>query len=278
MNSRPFKRETADYLELTLRMYVDEVRLRLDKRACLKCDICSLVCPREAVTIIAGEADLDITIDPRVCLLCEVCAHFCPVGAISLTYNGEKKAVFADHRGLAPFFPKIEMDKSRCLQPCPPRPEGEEHWCRQQLQVVAAQEGCPKQCRKCLQACPRQAIVLDEDAQTMAEPDLCLRCAQCLRACEYEVIRVTPMLRGVLAIDDGKCPPDCNKCINLCPVRAIVREGSRVFLKVESCTYCGVCRNICDYDAISLTREEVVAEAGDFSQAWEHAVARLLEG
>jgi len=279
MNTRLIKHETAELLELTLKMYADEVRLRLDKRVCLKCDICSLVCPRGAVAVIPGEADLDITIDPRVCLLCEVCAHFCPVGAVTLSYNGENKTILADHRGLAPFFPKVVMDKERCVQPCPPLPEGDEHWCRRQLQLVAnAADGCPKQCRKCLQACPRQAIVLDEAAQTMPQPDRCLRCAQCLEACEQAAITVTPQFQGALTIDDNKCPPDCLKCVNLCPIQAIVREGPRVFLKVESCSYCGVCRNICEYDAITCSRQEVVAEAGEFSQAWEQAVAKLLEG
>ncbi len=279
MDARVVKRESADFLELTLKLYADEVRLHLNKTACLKCDICALVCPREAVTIIPGDGDLDITIDPRVCLLCEVCAHFCPVAAVTLTYNGAPKTIFADQGGLAPFFPKIEQEKNRCLQPCPVLPEGEEHWCRRQLKLVAnALEDCPKQCRKCLEACPRQAIILDGEGELTAQPDLCLRCAQCLVACEQEAIRVTPQFRGVLAIDDARCPPDCDKCIALCPVRAIVREGPRVFLKVEQCSYCGVCRNICDYGAISLRREKVVAAAGEFSQAWEQAVAKLLEG
>jgi 4Fe-4S ferredoxin len=279
MKAEIVKRESADFLELTLKMYADEVRLHLDKRVCLKCDICSKVCPREAVAIIPGEEALDIAIDPRVCLLCEVCAHFCPVGAVTLTYNGVPKTIFADHRGLAPFFPKIDMDKGRCVTPCPPLPEGEEHWCRRELKLVANDpEGCPKQCRKCLSACPRQAIVLDEAAQTMPEPDLCLRCAQCLTACEYEAIRVTPQFRGTLALDDSKCPPDCLRCLELCPVKAIGREGERVFFTLASCSYCGVCVNSCDYEAITLKREEVVAEPGEFSQAWEQAVAKLLEG
>ncbi len=112
------------------------MELRLDKGLCLKCDICAKVCPRDAVTIIPGEGDLDITIDPRLCLMCEICAHFCPVAAVTLSYNGEVKTIMADHQGLAPFLPKIDMDKSRCPLPCPPQPEGEEHWCRQQLQLV----------------------------------------------------------------------------------------------------------------------------------------------
>ena len=240
------------------------MQLRLDKVICLKCDICAQVCPREAVLIICGDDGLDITIDPRLCLMCEICAHFCPVAAVTLSYNGEVKTIMADHQGLAPFLPKIDMDKSRCLLPCPAAPEGEEHWCRQQLKLVPNDlTECPKQCHKCLAACPRQAIVLDEAAgQTWPSPDLCLRCTQCLTVCEYEAIVVNPQFRGRLVIDDNKCPPDCVKCIELCPVKAIERDGDRVGFRVENCAYCGVCVNICDDAAITLVREEVVAEPG----------------
>lgn len=278
MNVQVIKRQTETCLELTLRMFLDEVRLRLDKQACLKCDICMLVCPRQAVAIIPGEDDLDIDIDPRLCVLCEICSHFCPVAAVTLTFNGDPKTIFADHQGLAPFYPKIAMDKGKCPEPCPPLPAGEVHWCRQQVQLVANDlNECPKQCRKCLDVCPRQAIVLDAGAgQTVPEPDLCLRCTQCLSVCEHGSIMVTPQFRGRLSIEAARCPADCAKCINLCPVKAIVREGDRVFLRVEVCSFCGVCRNICDQEAITLVREEVVAEPGEFSHAWEQAVDKLI--
>ncbi len=278
MQPRVVKRETDTFLELTLQLFVDTVKLRLDKVLCLKCDICATVCPREAVSIIPVGDGLDISIDPRRCLMCEICAHFCPVAAVTLSYNGEVKTIMADHQGLAPFLPKIDMDKSRCLLPCPQSPEGEEHWCRQQLRLVLNDLAeCPKQCHKCLAACPRQAIVLDEAAgQTVPAPDLCLRCTQCLTVCQEEAIVVNPQFRGRLVIEDRKCPPDCVKCIELCPVKAIVREEDRVWLKVENCAYCGVCVNICDESAISLVREEVVAEAGEFSQAWDTAVGKLV--
>jgi Pyruvate/2-oxoacid:ferredoxin oxidoreductase delta subunit len=278
MKARVVKRETAQHLELTLRMFVDEVSLRLDKQACLKCEVCSLVCPREAVTIIPGEADLEIAIDPRRCVLCEICAHFCPVGAVTLTYNLKPKTIFTDHQGLAPFFPKIRLDQGKCLKPCPALPQGEVHWCRRELKLVANNpEDCPKQCRTCIKTCPRQAFIWDEaGAQVLPRPELCLRCAQCFEACESEALEVSPQFRGRVIIEYGKCPPDCLKCIDLCPVKAIAREGERVWWKTEVCSYCGVCRNSCDYDAIVLVREEVVAEPGDYSQAWDRAVAKLL--
>lgn len=278
MKTSVHKRETRSAIELTLRMYQELVELRLDKTACLKCEICSLVCPRGAVAVTPTDEGLDITIDHRLCVLCEICAHFCPTGAVSLRLNGVPKTILFDHRGLAAFLDKIRMDKERCTEPCPQDEKGQEHWCRQQLKLVGGLlTECPKHCHKCLTACHRQAIVLDpEGLHTMPEPDLCLRCTQCLAVCEQEALAVNPQFVGELDIDDTKCPPDCMLCIEACPVKAIVREGERVFRKTETCSYCGVCYNICDYEAVSLTRQRVVASPGEFSQAWEEAVKRLL--
>jgi 4Fe-4S ferredoxin len=278
MNPRVEKRETRDLLELSLEMFIDRISLHLDKQVCLKCDICSVVCPRQAVEIIAREADLDITIDPRRCVLCEICSHFCPVAAVNLSFNGTPKTILLNHQGLAPFFPKIKIDTDKCPQPCPENLAAELHWCRHQRQLIAATwHNCPKHCHICLEACPRQAITRDESGlQILAQPDLCLRCTQCLPACPYDAIQVTPQFRGSLVIEDQKCPSDCQKCINLCPVQAIGREGGRVLVKTSTCSLCGVCHNICDQEAITLRREEVVAEPGDFSQAWENALNKLL--
>lgn len=278
MKTAVYKRETPRDIELCLRMYQERVELRLDKEACLRCEICSLVCPRGAAQVFPTDSGLDITIDPRLCVLCEICAHFCPTGAVTLRLNGAPKTIFVDHQGLAPFYPKVGMDKGRCTEPCPEGAEGREHWCRQQLKLVGGlPTECPKHCHKCLAACPRQAIILDpEGKHTMPEPDLCLRCTQCLAVCEYEALTVNPLFIADLEIDDRKCPTDCMLCIEACPVKAIVREGERVYRKTDTCSFCGVCYNICDYDAIILIRREVVAAPGEFSHAWEEAVNRLL--
>jgi len=271
------KRETAQRLELTLSMYVDQVSLVLDKQRCLKCEICSTVCPRQAVSIISGESDLDITIDSRLCVMCEVCSHFCPTGAVTLLYNGQPKTILADHRGLGPFYPAITLDALKCPEPCPPLPAGDSHWCRTERRLVPnTLADCPKSCRVCLTACPRQVVKLAEDeSQVFPEPDLCLRCSQCLQVCRTQAIQIIPKFIGRVIIRDELCPANCTKCIDLCPVRLIVREGDRVYVKSEVCSLCGVCRNICPEGAVTILREEVVAHPGEFSHVWEEALARL---
>jgi len=274
------KRETADRLELTLTMYVDQVSLVLDKQRCLKCEICATVCPRQAVRLLAGEATLDITIDSRLCVLCEICSHFCPTGAVTLLYNGRPKTILADNQGVAPFYPPITLDAEKCPEPCPPLPDGEVHWCRQERRLVAnALAECPKTCRLCLTACPRQVVQLAADgSHVFPEPAQCLRCHQCLQICRTQAIQIVPKFVGRVIIDAALCPADCSKCIDLCPVRLIVREGERVYLKTETCSLCGVCRNICPEGAITIERQEVVAAPGEYSQAWETAVAKLMGG
>jgi 4Fe-4S ferredoxin len=274
------KRETAAKLELVQEMYVDQVSLVVDKSRCLRCEVCSTVCPRQAVRLLAGEDSLELTIDPRLCVLCEVCSHFCPTGAVTLLYNGQPKAILAANRGVAPFYPAITLDADKCPEPCPPLPAGEVHWCRTARQLVAnTLADCPKSCRLCLTACPRQVVQLAEDgSHVFPAPDQCLRCQQCLLVCRTQAIQIVPRFIGRVEINAALCPPDCTKCIDLCPVRLLAREGEQVFLKTETCSLCGVCRNICPEGAITIIREEVVAEPGEYSLAWETAVAKLRGG
>lgn len=272
------KKERPDRLELRRRLYREELRLVLERDKCLGCRICSTVCPRQAVRLLLGAEQATVTIDPKLCVLCEICAHFCPTGAINIYLAGQPKTILRT-RGLAPFYPAIQLDPALCPRPCPPQPEGEEHWCRQQRRLIAnISSDCPKNCQRCLEACPRQVIKLAPDGtQVWPEPELCLRCTQCLSVCQMQAITISPRFQGRLLLDDSRCPPDCNKCIAICPVQLLVREGERVYLKQPTCSLCGACFNVCDYDAIRLEREEVIAVPGTYCHAWETAVARLTQ-
>ena len=95
------------------------------------------------------------------------------------------------------------------------------------------------------------------------------------QVCRTQAIQIVPKFIGRIVIRDELCPADCTRCIDLCPVKLITREGERVFVKNQVCSLCGVCRNICPESAVTIIREEVVAIPGEFSHAWEEAVAKL---
>jgi len=115
----------------------------------------------------------------------------------------------------------------------------------------------------------------EDESHVFPEPDLCLRCTQCLQTCRTQAIQIIPKFIGRVIIRDELCPAACTKCIDLCPVKLIVREKERVYIKSEVCSLCGVCRNICPEGAVTIVREEIVAHPGEFSHVWEEAVAKL---
>jgi len=276
MHIKNTKTTTEEKLTITLRMYVDEVSLDLDKNRCLKCDICAAVCPKDSVSIMNLGDRLAIDIDENTCVLCEVCSHFCPNGAIVLKQNGVPKNSLLVNEGLPPFPSKIEIDTSRCPQGCEISEERESHWCREQRKLIdpiAAE--CPKNCHLCLDICPTE-ILKKEEGTIRAATEHCLRCIRCQDQCELGAIAVNPLMIGEICLEDSKCPEDCNKCIDLCPTHAIHREGRRVLVEERYCIFCGVCTNICDKEAIALMRKGIVVKGEEACAAWDNALERLF--
>jgi 4Fe-4S ferredoxin len=276
MHVRNTKTVTEGKLRISLRMYVDEVSLELDTDRCLKCDICAAVCPRDSVSICNLGDRLTIDIDEKTCVLCEVCSQFCPNGSIVLRQNGTIKNSLLENEGLPQFPVPVEIDLSRCPQACECSEETGSHWCRQQKKLVENPvTDCPKSCRLCVDVCSVE--VLTKEAGTLrADVERCLRCIRCLDECELGAISVNPLLTGEIRLEDAKCPEDCTKCIDLCPTRAIHREGKRVFVEDRYCIFCGVCTNICDKEAITLRRRGISVTGEGASAAWTDALGKLL--
>ena len=79
------------------------------------------------------------------------------------------------------------------------------------------------------------------------------------------------LFRGYPRLSPEKCPPDCARCVEACPVGAISRNGS-LSLDMGKCLFCPECAEVCPHDAISFTpdarlatrrREELVITAGE---------------
>jgi Pyruvate/2-oxoacid:ferredoxin oxidoreductase delta subunit len=67
---------------LTLEGAMAEARRCLSLDVCRGCEVCTLICPDQAITW--DEYAGCPTVDPSFCKGCGLCAHFCPRGAISL--------------------------------------------------------------------------------------------------------------------------------------------------------------------------------------------------
>ena len=249
------KKEDASGFEIVQTLWVDSLTLALDRNACISCDLCRLVCPKEAIEMAAVEGRVVPDLDEDLCSMCGLCASFCPVNAIRITARNTWKETEDDVRpvldvGGIPHFSKgMKLDTSLC----------------------------PPGCILCVEACPREA--LKRGAQGIElDRDKCLSCAHCVAACPVEgAITVTRLFDGQVMVDVGKCPPDCDYCVTACPTQCYTAvEPKGVEVDSRHCICCGACLVACPHGALDLTRLRLRSLGDGYSAVWSRAVDNLL--
>jgi 4Fe-4S ferredoxin len=90
------KLDTAETLTLEWILHVKTYKLTLDRTRCVGCQICSLACPKNAITLTKQPKTeamktkpAKVDVDLAKCNFCGICDVTCPYGAIQVTLNGQ---------------------------------------------------------------------------------------------------------------------------------------------------------------------------------------------
>ncbi|HKV56374.1 MAG TPA: cyclic nucleotide-binding domain-containing protein [Candidatus Binataceae bacterium] len=102
-----------------------------------------------------------------------------------------------------------------------------------------------------------QLGVIQADALLVMDLDLCIKCDNCVKACE-ELHGQSRLIRNGIQLGKYLVPSACRhcddpKCMNSCPTGAIKRrpEGE-IYFQYDMCIGCGNCAIACPYDNIAM--------------------------
>lgn len=280
MPYKSFKQDSSEALILEWVLQVKNFKLTLDRQRCVGCQICSLVCPKEAVSVEKplqqriGEKMLKpkVDIDLAKCNFCGVCDVMCPFGAIKVTLNDVHNLALIDKKS----FPKIKR------------------------QITLDSKVCPKDCTDCETVCPFQLIKVSKvgfDGKPVKhlnglsptekrrvkvsvdiQKDYCPTCKICEVKCPSKTLKVAKIFEGKIAIDHSKCPIDCHACVDVCPIPNVLSPNAegKVVVNEVYCIYCGACKNVCPSEEVALLVKRVkVAHERVHSGTWNKSLERL---
>ena len=138
-------------------------------------------------------------------------------------------------------------------------------------------------CQKCMgkacqNACNFGAISIGRD-RAHIDPSVCKECGRCAQACPYNAIaelirpcrRACPVDAITMDTETGICQIDEKKCIQCGACQKVCKMDIRVWKTPNSpeCIRCGDCKSVCPTGSIRSTMERMRAEGSGKAEAYE---------
>ena len=259
--------------------YARRYSLTLDKSVCVGCEICKIICPKEAIEVktfpkVAGDKAKRpiIDVNEQKCHYCGMCDVICPYGAITVRTNGQLMIPVVKTESFPHLLREIEVDTTKCDVGC-----------------VECEEACPLSLIKVTVRTPEGEEVQDlESIESRPDRDkltvtidikeeLCPCCRLCEMKCPEGAIRVRKIFHGVIKINREMCPEGCRDCLDVCPITnaLYLSEDGKVYANELYCVYCGVCRLVCPVEGALELQRTSIRHTPVHSGAWNKALEKL---
>lgn len=277
MPFKALKKDAADALTLEWGLQVKNYKLTLDKKRCVGCQVCSLACPKEAITTqkqpkVPGEKakKAKVDVDLAKCNFCAVCDVTCPYGAVQVTLNGEHSLNVLAKESYPQLTRDIKVDANRCANEC-----------------ADFEAACPLGLIKVSKVAPSSSPVNANSSPSASSSPMQVKvdiqkdhCPTC-RVCEFKTgggaIKVKKTFEGAIDIAQEKCPEGCTDCLDVCPIPGALtlEEDKKVHVNEVFCTYCGACKNVCPVPEALTVKRTGVHHTPVHSGTWNKALERI---
>lgn len=125
--------------------------------------------------------------------------------------------------------------------------------------------GC-QGCMDCAKVCPTGAIKKNSAGVAEVERSLCIGCGECVKHCPDGLIGMVnlnqeiaitcrqasnPLIGGEVSEFCSVGCTKCEKCVKICPTKALYKDNGIIKFNKALCTKCGKCVNVCPNSTIT---------------------------